>query len=130
MRYSIYILSLLLVLFSCKSKPYQLPYHYATGYVIDQEFCYADSGENAWLISLSNFSGQENLGDSVNIHGDIFPHAVRTFNLPDTFRHVGIMIGVGFNIAETPSLLQDCTADSPEPFSLKDIDIINCSFLR
>jgi hypothetical protein len=98
--------------------------------VIDQEFCYADSARNAWLISLSNFSSQENLGDSVNIYGDIFPHVVRTFNLPDTFKRVGIMIGVGFNISETAALLQDCTADSPKTFSLRSADIINCSFLR
>jgi len=125
----IYIFSLIAILYCCKPGNFSPPYLVAIGYVVAQENCYPDSAKNSWIIDLSYPNQQDYYGDSISIHGESFLHAIRTFDLPDTFRRVGMAVGLFFNFTDSSRPLGDCMVDSPVTYKLKKAEIISAGFV-
>lgn len=107
---------------SCNGEINKPKYSHGVGFVVIRETCFLDPTNDPWIVDISYPVPQSEFGDSINIDGINYLHAVRSFDLPDSMKIEGLAIDFDFLSNGKKATLSGCNADSSSIFNLKEVD--------
>ena len=112
---------------TCGNKPpFTADYKNVKGFIIGRENCNPDSTKENWLIDLTYLPNTPPYGDTLVLNNQVYTNVVKTKDLSDTLKKVGIRVSIDFKtISEERMLTTGCTLSNPVTYPLKQLFILH-----
>lgn len=111
------------ILGSCNDRyPLKVDFKQGVGSVIGREKC-SNSGENAWMISLSDSLSQNVYGAPITYKGFNYKHVVKVYDYDLSAQYVDSSSPYLFEFYESKKNQPECNADTIETYDLPNIEI-------
>lgn len=122
---------ILVVLFSCKKRPYIPDYSNTGGFVIGRETCKLIETGDYWLVDLTYYPSTHQYGDTLILSGIKYDNVVKVKTLDPRLKQIGMKVSFDFKtISPNKIITSGCNVASPVTYDLKELFIINQGEIR
>jgi hypothetical protein len=122
---------MLLAVFSCNNKEPLDALPHIGGYVIGKETCHTDERMDYWLIDLTAYPDQPQIGDTLVLDGITYTNVLKVKGLSEGLQQIGMAVSFDYKeVTPVAVITNGCTVANPVIYALKELFIIHEGEIR